>query len=78
MGAHVRFVFNRAGFPRVGSNRLFQILDSYWRWAESGDVWYKSGIKSSFSIAVIYATRRRIPSGASANQASEKDVLILL
>ena len=30
------------GVYRVASNRLFQILDVYWRSPESGDVWYKS------------------------------------
>ena len=28
---------------RAGSNRLFQVLDLYWRWPEPGDLRYKSG-----------------------------------
>jgi len=31
---------------RVGSNRLFQVLDFYWRSPESGDVWYKSSLSN--------------------------------
>ena len=32
----------RSGSRRVGSNRLFQALDLYWRSPEPGDSWYKS------------------------------------
>ena len=32
---------SQLGFPTVVLHHLFQVLDSYWRSPESGNLWYK-------------------------------------